>query len=807
MDINPFDTLGDLGMNLPTSAPPAPSQQPNGNSSGGGGALSASNDAPGFGQKPIMNPPNTNGGLPLGTGLNTSSDGFRGIASPPAQNQYQGFSNPPSGGGNGQQFSYPPPPHGGGNNGLEQPVSGGNVMHGYMPQQQHQPPPMANGMQGSFPNNNSYGSNNPGQQQSMQPPSQQPMQQQQPNSFNPHFSMQQQSQHPGHNMPGLNKMPSQSNIYPPQGGERGMSNASSGGADSFAIVPVANSSPYPNGGLVNPAHQPLQPPANDPFASGPPPNFGHPQPPPQQQRPSSLSGQAPAPWAPQQQNSAPLPAADPWSAPAPFQQPPPSEQAQRDSFLNPPVSAPSPGRAPPVPPQGMPPAPPPPPMNEDPWGSSYGPGGQPPPPPAAVAPTPPQVGHDPFSSNQAIVPAVQQSNQWSVNNNPASVATDPFGNVFNPPPSQPSSAPAPLSTAIVPAETEDFDWDIFSPGPPASAPEPAPTAIAAPPPSDASVISKQATVADETAGSGIQESHSVPGGEIVERHSEENLPSGGEWYDARIFTPTLGVMFFKPQELTDSLFLNTDRSIVDSLDERPVVAFIVEGSSARSAGVELGHVLIKVNDIDVRNPKEASRLIKEGPRPLPLLFYVPATTVVVAEGDHMVKYDTRDTTAPNSAKDWKPKYVVVGGIIAQPWMINMYRSKSEYDIAVIETQARRPVSVKVKQFNIRGAKIQNDWQGPQMVKYKNKLHPWRFIVVNPVARNPIKISAPNLTQLKPVHEGIRRVLVAQQREAPAQHAQHHQPQGVPSREDDQRGGGAYYPTSRAISTPRRTTPY
>jgi hypothetical protein len=57
------------------------------------------------------------------------------------------------------------------------------------------------------------------------------------------------------------------------------------------------------------------------------------------------------------------------------------------------------------------------------------------------------------------------------------------------------------------------------------------------------------------------------------------------------------------------------------------------------------------------------------------LFYVPDTTVVVAEGEHMVKYDTRDTSAPNSAKDWKPKYVVIGGIIAQPWMMNMYRSK------------------------------------------------------------------------------------------------------------------------------------
>lgn len=83
---------------------------------------------------------------------------------------------------------------------------------------------------------------------------------------------------------------------------------------------------------------------------------------------------------------------------------------------------------------------------------------------------------------------------------------------------------------------------------------------------------------------------------------------------------------------------------------------------------------------------------------------------------------------------------------------------------MIETQARRPVSVKVKQFSLQGARIQNDWQGPQMVKYKNKLHPWKYIVVLPVARNPIKISSPNLSQLKPVHEGIRRVLLAQQRD-------------------------------------------
>jgi hypothetical protein len=118
-------------------------------------------------------------------------------------------------------------------------------------------------------------------------------------------------------------------------------------------------------------------------------------------------------------------------------------------------------------------------------------------------------------------------------------------------------------------------------------------------------------------------------------------------------------------------------------------------------------------------------------------------------------------------------------------------TQSEYDIAVIETQARRPVSVKVKQFSLQGARIQNDWQGPQIVKYKNKLHPWKFICVLPVARNPIKISSPNLTQLKPVHEGIRRVLLAQQRVSGGRGGGSYRPaQSDYAREERHHGGDA-----------------
>lgn len=409
-----------------------------------------------------------------------------------------------------------------------------------------------------------------------------------------------------------------------------------------------------------------------------------------------------------------------------------------------------------------PPAPAPAP-HADPWGPSL----------SADAPAPPPA---PVTS-QAVVPAPASGDPWG----------DIFGPATTPAPAPPGPAPAAGDAlfGVAPSLT-DGDATTVGGGDTVTGMGNQVPRTDAPVPSEPSDFFS----GDVLGGGGPVPAAQVPLADApAPPRSEGQLPEGGEFFDARIFTPTLGVMFFKPQELKDSLFLQTDPEVVDALEERPVVAFIVEGSSARCAGVELGNVLLKVNGITVKNPKEASRLIKEGPRPLPLLFYVPNTTVVVAEGEHMVKYDTRETGAPLSAKDWKPKYVVIGGIIAQPSMMNMYRSKAEYDIAVIETQARRPVSVKVKQFSLQGARIQNDWQGPQMVKYKNKLHPWKFIVVLPVSRNPIKISSTNLSQLKPVHEGIRRVLMAQQR-GTSSHIQ--APTAGPVRQDPyggQQGGG------------------
>ena len=366
-----------------------------------------------------------------------------------------------------------------------------------------------------------------------------------------------------------------------------------------------------------------------PPAGAAPAPFGAPPAASQQTAPPSQPEQAPVP---------PAPMTDPFGAPPAPMPPVPTPAAP----AVPPPAVPELNSAPQVPPPA--------PTTVDPLGDPFG---APPPQPNQAAAADPWSQPAPAASlgNDAIVPVANDA-----------AAGDPFL-VFDQPDALSVATPAPPKeyTQQRVAEMADDPWNSTFGG--------------APSPNNASAATPEATPANNTGGGGslLDDGGLVPVQEDV--HKSGELPPGGEWYDARIFTPTLGVMFFKPQELTDSLFLQTDRSLVDALDDRPVVAFIVEGSSARAAGVELGHVLLKVNGIDVKNPKEASRLIKEGPRPLPLLFYVPDTTVVVAEGEHMVKYDTRDTVAPNSAKDWKPKYVVIGGIIAQPWMMNMYRSK------------------------------------------------------------------------------------------------------------------------------------
>lgn len=262
--------------------------------------------------------------------------------------------------------------------------------------------------------------------------------------------------------------------------------------------------------------------------------------------------------------------------------------------------------------------------------------------------------------------------------------------------------------------------------------------------SSASLLSDTSTVASE-----------VP----IELDENYALPKSGDYYEARINARSLGAMFYTARDLEDTLLYKMPTNVIDSMKSRPVVAYVAENSAAFNAGVHLGHVVLSVNGHDVTNPDECAAMIRNASRPMNLRCYVmPELDVTMAEGKHLVKYDVKDMEAPTSTVDWKMKYVVVGGIVAKPWMVNMYYSKKDYDTAVKETHSNFKCSVKVKQFDLRGARIilKGKDGKPNVVSYHSEPGPWHYITILPEKGYPIKISAEKLEDLEPVYAAVRR---------------------------------------------------
>ena len=237
------------------------------------------------------------------------------------------------------------------------------------------------------------------------------------------------------------------------------------------------------------------------------------------------------------------------------------------------------------------------------------------------------------------------------------------------------------------------------------------------------------------------------------------LPSDGEYYEARINAQSLGTMFYTARNLEDTLFLRVPNNVVEALGSRPVVAYVAENSAAHHAGVNLGHVILAVNGESVANPEYCAGMIRNSPRPIVLRCYAPPELeLTVTEGLHKVAYHNKDLEAPVSLSDWKEKFVVVGGIVTKPYMMNMFYKKVDYDTAVKEAHAGQKISVKVKQFDLRGARVVlKGMDGvPNRVVYPSQRKPWYFIVVVPNKGYPVKISSESLDALEPIYAGIRR---------------------------------------------------
>lgn len=81
----------------------------------------------------------------------------------------------------------------------------------------------------------------------------------------------------------------------------------------------------------------------------------------------------------------------------------------------------------------------------------------------------------------------------------------------------------------------------------------------------------------------------------------------------------------------------------------------------------------------------------------------------------------------------------------------------DYDTAVKETHSRQKISVKIKQFDLRGAKIilRNKDGKPNWINYPGEANPWHYFTILPRRGYPIKISSTSLEELEPVYRAVR----------------------------------------------------
>lgn len=261
------------------------------------------------------------------------------------------------------------------------------------------------------------------------------------------------------------------------------------------------------------------------------------------------------------------------------------------------------------------------------------------------------------------------------------------------------------------------------------------------------------------------------------KFTDADLPAHDrDWYEAFIYTKSLGVLFFNAPKLLSSLFLNITNSddddhsqLITIFQNRPVVSYIVEDSPACHAGIQIGSILIKVNGNPVNDSMHAMQLIKSiNERPLSLLFYRANIKLFIPEGNCLTCYNSSELTIPSYQSKLKMKYVVIGGVISKPWFLSMYKSKAEYDIAVIEIQSACPISVKVKQFCLKDSKVliqknEDGYNNPQSnfkigkVSYTDEPRQLYYIVINPSHGYPIKIASTNLSQLTTILNAVKRI--------------------------------------------------
>ena len=196
------------------------------------------------------------------------------------------------------------------------------------------------------------------------------------------------------------------------------------------------------------------------------------------------------------------------------------------------------------------------------------------------------------------------------------------------------------------------------------------------------------------------------------------------------------------------------------LKECTVVKLIVDHGAADVKGVSLGSKVIKVNEIECRSKSylETLELVKVTPRPLTLVMEKGQLSAEECVSGFCLTRKSVGPIPPSVFSTWKRRYFVLGGAVANKNVLQVYKSKADYEKIVVSLFERKKVNLKLKAYKLTpGFRLSNI----KSVKYQEigsaTVYYFAFMPTTANFKN-IKFGSDNRDNIQELHRHMSRYL-------------------------------------------------
>ena len=200
-----------------------------------------------------------------------------------------------------------------------------------------------------------------------------------------------------------------------------------------------------------------------------------------------------------------------------------------------------------------------------------------------------------------------------------------------------------------------------------------------------------------------------------------------------------------------------DPATPGKLKECTLVKLVVEHGAADVKGITLGSRVMSVNGMDCKNLAylDTLNLVKTTPRPM---------TVVLQEGKlaedecitgYCLLRKSVGPLPPSSFATWKRRYFVLGGAVANKNVLQVYKSKRDYEHVVVSLFERKPINVKLKAYKLTtGYRVSS----LKSIRYSEVgANVFYFTLMTSQAKfKMIKFASDNADQIRELHKHVVR---------------------------------------------------